>query len=374
MLAELDVWDSINKMGYIDFKKLGIKKKSFFKIKEHIQKLKETLYGIVEMTHNDDREAIVKSCLCGLVSHIYVRNYDRYRSDDGTEVQLDRNSCLSSYSQLIVGIPKTIEFKNRYGWTDSLNLVCFASKIDVNTLFELAPNSIIKETSLRYSRSMDAVEITTRRSFAGIVVDTEIKYDKTHPEYAELKAKYEEELRYCSSPITHNSANRQEVVVIDGRQFAVHYSFFDKEGVVYIDNETLFTTNVKEVILDSGKKVHFCSKTLIGRKETNILALKNAVEMNRINRIRERTRQEYEALRINSIYDVITNASRIGKIQLTMNNGGYGDMPILAYGYIVLKKNTVTFKLGDNEELANSNTLEALQFMLNNKKLLSYVR
>ena len=363
LLAELDVWNSINKMEYIDFKKLGIKKKSFFKIKEHIQKLKETLYDIVEMTHNDDREAVVKSCLCGLVSHIYVRNYDRYRSEDGTEVQLDRNSCLSSYSQLIVGIPKTIEFKNRYGWTDSLDLVSFASKIDVNTLFELVPNSIIEETSFRYSRSMDAVEITIRRSFAGVVVDTEINYDNTHPEYAELKAKYEEELRYCSSAITHNSANRQEVIVIDGRQFTVHYSLFDKGGVVYIDNETLFTTNVKEVILDSGEKVHFCSETLIGRKETNIVALKNAVEMNRLNRIRERKRQEYEALRINSLEDVITNASRIGKVELTMNNGGYGEVPIFAYGYIALKKNTVTFKLGDDEEIAKSNTLEALQYL-----------
>lgn len=363
LLAELDVWNSINKMGYIDFKKLGIKKKSFFKIKEHIQKLKETLYGIVEITNNDDREAVVKSCLCGLVSHIYVRNYDKYRSEDGTEVQLDRNSCVSNYSQLIVGIPKTIEFKNRYGWTNSLSLVSFASKIDVNTLFELVPNSITEETSLRYSRSMDTVEITIRRSFAGIVVDTEIKYDNTHPKYTELKAKYEEELSDCSNSIMHNSDNRQEVVVIDGRQFAVHYSFWDKGGVVYIDNETLFTTNVKEVILDSGEKVRFCAETLIGRKETNIVALKNAVEMNRLNRIRERKRQEYETLRINSLDDVIKNASRIGKIELTMNNGGYGDMPILAYGYIALKKNTVTFKLGDDEEIAKSNTLEALQYL-----------
>ena len=46
-----------------------------------------------------------------------------------------------------------------------------------------------------------------------------------------------------------------------------------------------------------------------------------------------------------------------------MNNGGYGDTPILAYGYITLKKNTVTLKLGDDEEVAKSNTLEALQFL-----------
>ena len=362
LLAELDVWNAINKNGYIDFKKLGIKKKSFFKIKEHIQKLKETLYGIVEMTHNDDRDAIVKSCLRGLVSHIYVRNYDKYRSENGTEVQLDRKSCISTYPQLIVGIPKTIEFKNRYGWTSCLNLVGFASQIDVNTLFELVPNSIIEETSLRYSRRMDAVEITIRRSFGGIVVDTEVSYDNTHPQYNELKAKYEEELKQYSG-FTHNSTNRQERIVIDGKQFQVHYSFFDKGGRVYIDNETLFTTKVKEVLLDSGEKVHFCSETLIGRSETNIVALKNAVEMSRLNRVRERKRQEYESLRIHSLDDVIANACKIGKIELTMNNGGYGNIPVLAYGYIALKKNTVTFKLGDDEEIANSNTIEALQYL-----------
>lgn len=363
LLAELDVWNAINKMRYIDFKKIGIKKKSFFKIKEHIQKLKETLYGIVEITHNDDREAVVKSCLSGLVSHIYVKDYDGYYSEDGTKVQLDRNSCLSQSSKIIVGIPKTIEFKDYYECTNSLNLVSFASKIDVNTLIELVPNKIIEKTSLRYSKNMDAVEITIRRSFAEIVVDTEINYDKTHPEYDRLKAEYEEESRYFSSSITYNSANRQEVVVIDGRQFTVHYGYLSKGGVVYIDNETLFTTNVKEVTLDFGEKVHFCAETLFGRKETNIVSLRNAVEMNRLNRIRERKRHEYEELRANSLTDVIQNVSKIGKIELTMNNGGYGNVPIFAYGYIALKKNTVTFKIGDDEEIAKSNTQEALQYL-----------
>lgn len=161
----------------------------------------------------------------------------------------------------------------------------------------------------------------------------------------------------------HNFDNLQEVVVIDGRQFAVHHSLWDKKAVVYLDNETIFTTNVKEMILDSGEKVLFCAETLSGRKETNIVALKNVVEMNRFNRIREKKRQEYEKLRINSIDDVIANASRIGKVELTMNNGGYGNVPILAYGYIALKKNTVIFKLGDDEEIAKTNTLEALQYL-----------
>lgn len=359
LLAEFDVWKSINKIAKIDFEKLGIKKKSFFKIKEHIKKLKEALYGIIEITSNEkDREAIVKSCLCGLVSHIYVKDCDNYYDEDGTELQLDRNSCISYYSQLIIGIPKTIQFIDRYGRTNSLSLVSFASKIDVKTLFMLVPNKIIEEKSLRYSQTMDTVEITIKRSFAGFLVDTETKFDKDHPKYAELKAEYEANLN------RGNTSNyRQEVIVIDGKQFKVYYDFWDKREVVYLDNETLFTTNVKEVFLDSGEKVYFSSNSLINRKETNITALRNAVENKRIFRIREEKEREYANIKINGLEDVIKNTKRIGEIELTMNNGGYGDRPILVYGYIKRNIKTVSFRIGDDEEAAKSDTLEALQFL-----------
>ena len=361
LLAELDIWNYIEKMERIDFKKLYIKKKSFFKIKEHIKKLRETLYGIVEMSHNDDREGIIKSCLSGLVSHIYVRNYDRYYCNDGTSAQLDKNSCLLPYTTLIVGIPKTIEFKNIYGWNTSLDLVSFASEIDVNTLFELVPNAIEQETKLRYSKREDAVEITVKKSFAGIVVDTDISFDHSHPDYSTLKEEYEEEMRYYN--ISSTKLERQEYIVIDGKKFQVNYGWsFDNRVTVYIDNETLFTTEVKEVFLDSGEKVWFYSD-ITGRKETNLVALKNAVEANRVRRLREFKKHEYESLKVNTINDIITNVDKLGKIQLTMNNGGYGDTPILIYGCILLKKNTVKFSIVDDEELSNSNTLEALQYL-----------
>lgn len=364
LLAELDVWNSINKKGYIDFQKLGIKKKSFFKIKEHIKKLRETLYGIVEMKHNDNRKAIVKSCLSGLVSHIYVRDeYGNLRGEDRTTIQQDRKSCLEGWAKIVVGIPRTIEYKNRYGFTSSLNLVGFASEIDVKTLFELVPDAIETKTKLRYSNLKDAVEVTITRSFAGVVVDTEINYDANHPAYTELKERYEEEVQNYNRWATHGSVERQEVVIIDGKQFRVHYNLFDNKPIVYIDNETLFRTGEKEIILDSGEKVRFKSDILWNREETNLIALRNAVEMQRINRIRERKKQEYEQLKANTLDDIIANARKIGKIQLTMNNGGYGDTPILVHGCISLKKNTVTFSFTDDEELANSNTLEALQYL-----------
>ena len=358
LLAELDVWKSINQMKYIDFQKLGINKRTFFRVKENIQKLKEALAGIVELTHNNDREAIVKSCLYGLVSHIYVRDYDNmYYSEDGSKVRLDRKSCVSYCPQIIVGIPKTIEFKDMYGCTDTMDLVNFVSKIDVSTLIELVPNKVIETTSLRYSASEDAVEVTINRSFLRNEIDYEIIYDYFNPQYSELKAKYEEEMR------NKNYSRKQRVVMIDGKQFEVEYNSWEKRGIVYLDSETLFTTNVKELKLDSGEKVHFALTSLYGRRETNIVALKNAVEMNRIKRLREGMRKEYDVLKVNTITDAIANASRIGKVELTMNNGGYGDTPIFVYGYIELKKNKVTFRIGDDENVAKSNTLEALQYL-----------
>lgn len=358
LLAELDVWKSINQMKYIDFQKLGINKRTFFRVKENIQKLKEALAGIVELTHNNDREAIVKSCLYGLVSHIYVRDYDNmYYSEDGSEVRLDRKSCVSYCPQIIVGIPKTIEFKDMYGCTDTMDLVNFVSKIDVSTLIELVPNKVIETTSLRYSASEDAVEVTINRSFLRNEIDYEIIYDYFNPQYSELKAKYEEEMR------NKNYSRKQRVVMIDGKKFEVEYNSWEKRGIVYLDSETLFTTNVKELKLDSGEKVHFALTSLYGRRETNIVALKNAVEMNRIKRLREGMRKEYDVLKVNTITDAIANASRIGKVELTMNNGGYGDTPIFVYGYIELKKNKVTFRIGDDENVAKSNTLEALQYL-----------
>ncbi|OKZ65999.1 MAG: hypothetical protein BHW02_03100 [Clostridium sp. 28_12] len=358
LLAELDVWKSINQMKYIDFQKLGINKRTFFRVKENIQKLKEALAGIVELTHNNDREAVVKSCLYGLVSHIYVRDYDNmYYSEDGSEVRLDRKSCVSYCPQIIVGIPKTIEFKDMYGCTDTMDLVNFVSKIDVSTLIELVPNKVIETTSLRYSASEDAVEVTINRSFLRNEIDYEIIYDYFNPQYSELKAKYEEEMR------NKNYSRKQRVVMIDGKQFEVEYNSWEKRGIVYLDSETLFTTNVKELKLDSGEKVHFALTSLYGRRETNIVALKNAVEMNRIKRLREGMRKEYDVLKVNTITDAIANASRIGKVELTMNNGGYGDTPIFVYGYIELKKNKVTFRIGDDENVAKSNTLEALQYL-----------
>lgn len=371
LLAELDVWNVLNKQGHIDFESLGIRKKNFFKIKTHIRKMRETLTGIVELTNKDDRDAIVKSCLCGLVSHVYIREYSDYVDENGMMARLNRNSCIPSYSNFVVGIPRTVETRNFYDVASKLNILTFATAIDEKTLFELVPASIHTEESTRYSSTYDSVEVTVNKSFAGRHISTDVHYEKSHPDYAELKEAYEKKVaRYEEY---EQSVKKQEAVIIDGKVFKIQHGFWGQSDFVDLDMATLFTTTVKEVKLDSGKQIKIgCEDSMDNRKMFNIVELRNIVEMQRVSNMRKQKAEEYESLNVSSIEDATAIQAMLGKQQLTMNNGGYGDTPILVYGYLSLKKGTVTARVGDDEETAKTSTAEAIQYLFLKKIEKSY--
>ena len=362
LLVEYDVWNEINKRGYIDFRELGIKKKNYFKIKEHIKKIKETLYGVVDITCNDDRDAILASCLHGLVSNIYVRDGNMYYGADGMSVRLDNKSCIAyDYPKIVIGIPKKIEYNGMYGIKQVMNLLTCATKLDVSTLCRIAPKQVIEEQNFRYSRRMDAVEITTKKFFAGILLDVETSFDCNHPAYEKLKREYE--IQIANQEREREKDVLQNIIVIDGKQFDVHHNIFDRRATVYLDMETLYTTEEKEVFLDSGEKVYFAAPLLMGRVETNIVALRNAVEMRRIAQLREKLKSKCEYIKITSLKDVIDNKEMLGMIELTTDNGGFGTTPIFVYVDLALKKNTIVLKIVDDKAMADADTLESLQHL-----------
>lgn len=362
LLAEYDVWNAINKLDYINFRELGIKKRSYFKIKEHIKKLKETLYGVVEITCNDDRDAVLNSCLYGLVSNIYVRDDDMFYDMDGNEVRLDNKSCIAyDYPKIIIGIPKTIEYTDSYGFTRKMKLLTCATKVDVSMLQLIAPQLVIEEKSLRYCKRMEAVEITTNKYFAGILLDVEISYDSSHADFEKLKDEFENEI-VCQET-DNNVSFLQNIIVIDGKQFDVHYNIFDKRAIVYLDLETLYTTDEKEVFLDTGERIYFAATVAIGRMETNIVALRNAVEMRRIAQLRDKLKKKCETVKISCLRDVINNKELLGKVELTLDKGGFGDIPVLVYVALSIKKNNVVLKVFDDQELATADMQETLQHL-----------
>ena len=358
LLAELDVWNELSMMPYIDFKELRINKKNFFRIKSYLRKLKDSLYGIVTISNNEDREGIVKSCLSGLISHVYITFGDECYCYDGSRAILDRKSCIFGFGKrFIVGVPRTIEFKDRYGYISSMDLVGFATEIDLQTVLQLVPSAINEKVHLRYSVSEDAVEVTTKKFFDAYEVDVDVYFDYSHPRYQELKDEYERECEFHFTPLI-----KQEYLIIDGRKFEIHNGFScNYQPTVYIDNETLFTTNKNEMYTDEGEKVWFRSHYFLDRKETSLLSLRNAAEAKRLRGLNETKKREYASVQVCNLDDVINHTALLGKIRLTMNNGGYGDTPIYVYGCIRLEKKTVKFTIVNDEELAEEYTLEALQ-------------
>lgn len=389
LLAELDVWNKINQMDWIDFEGLGIKKKNFFKIKEHIQKLHEALDGVVDMTDADDREAILKSCLSGLVSHIYISSSTwggriEFEGIEECSLKLDRKSCVGVYTSgaIVVGKPKKIEFEDRYGFRTSMTLVSFASKINVDTLLEISPNSIRKETSLSYSVGDDAVVVLTRLFFAGHNIKDEIHIEKNHPDYNRLKEEYEEQRRLIREQneeylrIGYNTQryeeHRQSTILFNQKEYAIHYWSSNGYGAVistkpciYIGDEELYSSKEDvQLFLDDGRKVYFLynriTQTYI---RESIESLKSAVEYDRIQSIRKQKKYQYSNINVATIEAALENRSKLGETVLTTKNGGYSNEPILAYVCLLKRGSTVSLEIVNDEESANLNTDEAIKYL-----------
>ncbi len=387
LLAELDVWNKINQMDWIDFEGLGIKKKNFFKIKEHIQKLHEALDGVVDMTDADDREAILKSCLSGLVSHIYISSSTwggriEFEGIEECSLKLDRKSCVGVYTSgaIVVGKPKKIEFEDRYGFRTSMTLVSFASKIDADTLLEISPNSIRKETSLSYSVGDDAVVVLTRLFFAGHNIKDEIHIEKNHPDYNRLKAEYEEQRRLIREQneeylrIGYNTQRyeeyRQSTILFNQKEYDVYYwgSSTGRKPCIFISDEELYNSKGDvQLFLDNGRKVYFLyngiTQTHISYIRESIESLKSAVEYDRIQSIRKQKKYQYSNINVATIEAALENQSKLGETVLTTKNGGYSNEPILAHVCLLKRGSTVSLEIVDDEETANLNTDEAIKYL-----------
>lgn len=402
LLAELDVWNHINKLGYIDFKKLGINKKTFFKVKDHIKKMETALSGIVDIQHEDNRDAILRSCLAGLMANVYVSDsWESFCGEDGYNRKLDRHSCVDdSYDTFVVmGYPKTIEFLNKYREKCQMHLVSFVTRIKNDLVPELFPNEIHKDESTSYDACDDAVSVNERIYFRGVQIINRTYSDKEHPEYATLKAEYEaeqarlearrqaeyeaEQARLearqrlysgydsyssynCSSYSTHKEPEvdtRQRSVMIDGKSFDVYYDY-NGEPSIRLDDRTVFTTEQNVVRLDNGVQVTVKSESMWSRKEKSIAGLRNAMELSRLAEIRKYRKAGYDR-KVMTFEDLLfeIQMETIGPVEIAKDKGGYGTEPIYMYGSLTLKKNTVSMELLDDEERATANTKEALQYL-----------
>lgn len=372
-IAELNVLKKLKKMEYINFKQLGINRKAYNHINEYIQKLQDSLKGVMEISSSGNRESIRKCCIAGMVDHVYSKAYDGYVNDDGITRNLDRNSCLNCCDspKHLVGTPKIIEFKDSRGYKRHMNLVNMATRVTIEDLKEVAPQLLIQEdTDPYYSCYSDVVNVTRNTYFKDTLIESREVSIPNHPDYEKLKGEYEErQKRYYEARKEYEEQNRyyetqrnQEYVTIDGKEFRVSHGY--REASISIDRYTLYHTDVRTVSLDNGTKVtiYYSENVWNSKRNANILALRNAVENDRLKTVWKEARSNVPKLKSISIPSVMQCVDALGEKEVTCDNGGYGD-PIYGFGCLVLEGNSLHFDLLEDEEEANSKTQEAIEFL-----------
>ena len=368
LLAELDVWKYCNSLEKIDFEKEGINKKNFFKIKEHIKAIKEAVNGIITLKTSNNRNDILRACISGFVTHIFFNNWgDTLIDKNGVSRKLDRKSCIQTYGKCVLGIPKTIEFKNCYGYLSKMELVTFATEIDEDTALEIVPQSYISsKTSEIYSAEEDVVVQRTIKNILNFPVKVIDIKEYNHPKYEELKQEY---MSAFGDYYNFNRDSKKNRIRIQRKEYIV---FFDgKDPYIQVDTYDLFNIEEEKITLNDGTIATVKCK---GKSSKSITALKSMVYEYVSVIIRKSNREKYNKNIVNSILDFDLIKEKLGKIKLKGEDFGYSNITVDAFCCLKIQKDgRVVLDIVEDETTAKKHTEEAIQYLAMRKLKKEYV-
>ena len=141
LLAELDLWKKAEGKRAPEMREIGIFPKNVFRAREIRNKLVEVLRNNnVDVESTGDRHEVLMSCIAGMVDHLYKQMWSGYKNSGDTIRQIDEKTVLWSRPGWLVGFPKDIQVKDRWGGFNTINLVSMVTKVDPLWLLEIAPH------------------------------------------------------------------------------------------------------------------------------------------------------------------------------------------------------------------------------------------
>ena len=187
LIAQLDVWNAARGKRGEELGKMGVFAKSFFRAREVRSELVSALRARrVRFGSSGNRTEILKACVAGMVDHLFKNEYGDYRNG-GAIRQKARESVVSDSAKWVVGLPKDISFRNRKGYSCTLNLVAMCTKVDPTWLAEVAPQLVQTEEGINpeFDSGKDSCTSVTRTRFNGQVVSEERVATPEHEEAGE---------------------------------------------------------------------------------------------------------------------------------------------------------------------------------------------
>lgn len=367
LLAELEIWNKFTKTKFVDFDKERVNKKNFWRVKELVKKMFESLKDL-NLSSTHDKNDIMYCCLCGMLENVFVRNYDMYHNGNGKMYSIDKQSCVSNVFNLVTAIPKTIQFKNRYERDVTANFITMVTAIEYQMLLEIAPHLFtFDDEDLRFSENYMSVIITKNIYYRGIRIFSEYVKVPDHPEAKRLKEEWEEEQKSRQLFNGFNIYNpRQEHILVDGYSFRVRYDYRGKDPTVYLTKEellNLLTLKSKTLKLENGKDVKISCN---GCNSSNVISLLQILENQKIsyclNEFKNSLPSESSVKK-----SVVTQwFNLVGKVEITSkdipNEEGKFEK-IYRYVHLEVVDKKVKVNLSEDEVFANENTKEALMFL-----------
>lgn len=371
MLAELDVWNKLATIGRIDFKEAGINGRAYFRIKELREKLFQTLDGKIQFGSSSNRELIKKACIAGMVDHLYRKTWSSYINGDHISRQLDKRSCLKySQPEWLVGEPYTIQCKSNGDEMHTLNLVCMATKVEIEWLQEIAAQLFsTKDSNVYYDSIKDCCIVERRVYFKDTLVESKTVWVQSHPDYVRLKQEWQNDKARWTDAIMQRrmkeeeEAKRQRTVEVDGYVFNIEYGYDGNAGIC-IDKEQLFNIAYPgSVRLDNGMPVKLYYEYIGNMSANSFSVLRDMVERLRLSRCWEWERRRLPNIS-SSKKDIIAEwFPMIGRLEVTHTNSGYGGESIYGFVYLSLEGNSIRMLLTEDEDMANQSTTNAVKFL-----------
>jgi HrpA-like RNA helicase len=146
LLVELDLFnlvkERLNKKQegiYIKNFYAGVHRTGYYSVCAFRNDLLNLLRNYTTVTSCKDREKIKRSCLMGLLPHLYNKYGDFLKNKDG-KGKLDRYSVIDS-DGLVIGVPQDVIITDKNGNYVKLPIINFCTKVSHEMLKELAPSS-----------------------------------------------------------------------------------------------------------------------------------------------------------------------------------------------------------------------------------------
>lgn len=357
LLAELDIFDQICSYKYPDLRKVGLNKKNFHRIKEYYEKLNGNLESLDLIEFNNqstDRFDIIKSIVSGISDNLYRLGWGNDAFDsEGNNYKLCKSTCISDSNSFVVGYPKIITYKDRWGYIQTMTILNNSSAVSRDQLVEIVGEDNIESRritdDITYNYDNDTFIVPYARSYRGFNLGT--KYDEvlgSDPIYKEL-----------ADNTDLIQKENDKIVIINGHLYKVEENYFSGPAI-YINNEKdILNSDIRTHRMIDGKFVTFFYGMW---KNVNLDIIRQRIINNEINNAREKLIYNLPQGRSGSTKVIIEEyLPKLGKIDFSIPQ--YGIEEFIWVG-LKLSKESAYLATFNSENDATESTNDTLKFFI----------